>query len=105
MTAEFRNYDEAQRHQLQEWLAGRPWHNPWAPGAAQAFPDDRAKGECCPDFSCCRPDMIWAEDRRIAFVTATDEAREGMLFGALCGLTRTTDDQVYIAGQTEFPND
>ena len=95
---DFANYEDAQKHQLLEWVDGRPWHNPWAPGAAQAFPGDTREGECCPDFSCCRPDMLWAADRRIAFALATDEAREGMLFGALSGLTRTIDDSVYVAG-------
>jgi len=54
----FPDYKSAQEHQLKEWVEGRPWHNPWSPVAPQPFPDNRAEGECCPDFSCCYPDMF-----------------------------------------------
>lgn len=92
---EFNSYKEASAHQLREWAEGRPWHNPWSPGA-EAPDYTRTGGECCPDFSCCRPDLIWASERRYAFVEASDEAREGMLFGALVNLT--DPDKVHVIG-------
>lgn len=95
---EFNNYNDAANHQLREWAEGRPWHNPWSPGATE--PDySRTGGECCPDFSCCAPSMIWASERRYAFVAANDEQREGMLFGALAGLAR--DHDAYVIGSEE----
>lgn len=99
----FPDYKSAQEHQLKEWVEGRPWHNPWSPVASQPFPDNRAEGECCPDFSCCCPEGIWAAERRVAFALATDESRFEMLMGAISGLTRTVDDAVYVAGQGAKP--
>ena len=58
--------------QLQEWLAGRPMHN-------------YLRDECCPDFSCCSPDMLSPPDVRQAFVAANDEARLKMLSTFLSG--------------------
>ena len=92
---EFCSYKDAADYQLREWAAGRPWHNPWSPGADK--PDyTRLGGECCPDFSCCAPAMIWAKERRYAFVAANNQQREGMLFGALSGLA--ADHNAYVIG-------
>jgi len=96
MTDQFTCYADAAEHQLREWAEGRPWHNPWSPGADQPFYDDKAEGECCPDFSCCRPDLIWPREKRYAFVAANAEQRENMLFGALVNLT--DPDKVYVTG-------
>jgi hypothetical protein len=43
--------------------------------------------------------MIWARERRYAFVAANDEQREGMLFGALTVLAR--DHDAYVVGSEE----
>ena len=82
---EFTDYKSAAEHQLQEWAAGRPWHNPWLPGATEPkfLSTD---GECCPDFSCCFPAGIWAQKRRYEFVAAKDNRREEMMMGALSGM-------------------
>lgn len=94
----FTCYKDAADYQLREWAEGRPWHNPWAPGATA--PDyTRTGGECCPDFSCCAPAMIWARERRYAFVAANDGQREDMLFGALSGLA--ADHNAYVIGSEE----
>jgi hypothetical protein len=94
----FTCYKDAADYQLREWTEGRPWHNPWSPGADK--PDYATTGgECCPDFSCCVPSMIWARERRYAFVEANDENREGMLFGALSGLV--ADHNAYVIGDKE----
>jgi len=91
----FTCYKDAADYQLREWAEGRPWHNPWSPGATE--PDySTYGGECCPDFSCCAPAMIWAKERRYAFVAADDEKREGMLFGSLSALA--ADHNAYVIG-------
>ena len=59
--------------QLKRWVAGRP-----------QCPNSR--GECCPDFSCCRPKLLWPESQRVAFRDASQEVRERMMLGALVGM-------------------
>jgi hypothetical protein len=59
--------------QLVKWVNGESVHN----GATPAV------GECCPDFSCCRPELLWSKMRRITFLCATDQERELMLMGPL----------------------
>lgn len=93
-TPTFENYQDAAQHQLREWAEGRPWHNPWAPDGS--FGEGRGDGECCPDFSCCRPDLIWNRERRFAFVAAQGEERYRMLISALVNLT--DPNTVYVAG-------
>ncbi len=36
-------------------------------------------GECCPDFSCCRPKLAWPPDKRVKYVTADRGTREKMM--------------------------
>lgn len=43
--------------QLQEWLKGNSIHND-------------TRNECCPDFSCCKPELLASEDERNQFVEA-----------------------------------
>lgn len=67
--------------QLQRWVAGR-----------SQCPN--TSGECCPDFSRCRPQLSWPVAKRRAFMAAPQHARERMLVSALVGLlvgeSRTT---------------
>lgn len=71
--------------QLSLWLDGKPIHN-----------GTRPDGECCPDFSCCRPDLLAPRATREAFVNASTAEREAMLFGFLGAAF--ADRKVYIAG-------
>lgn len=57
------------QHQLDEWLAGRPWHNP-------------VREECCPDFSCCGGDIASLEVRQ-RFIKAVEENDEQARMGLL----------------------
>lgn len=43
-------YQERVLKQAEAWLAGNPYHN---------FID----GECCPDFSCCQPDLFTRDEQ------------------------------------------
>lgn len=52
--------------------------------------------ECCPDFSCCKPQLRWPKDKRVLFAKSTQRQREGMLMGALGSLL--SGNNVYITG-------
>lgn len=41
----FNSYKERARVQCLAWAQGRPYHN-------------NIDDECCPDFSCCQPDLF-----------------------------------------------
>ncbi len=75
--------------QLERWAAGESVHN----GA------ERIDGECCPDFSCCRPERKWPEARRVFFLEHP-KARSEMLFGALAGMVQHEgkEGDVYLTG-------
>ncbi len=64
--------------QLARWVAGESLHNGATP----------EQGECCPDFSCCRPALLWPEMTRLAFLVATDAEREHMMAGAVGALEK-----------------
>ena len=76
-------YADAQEYQLNEWVAGRPWHNPFDPSGSTAH-----GGECCPDFSCCHPELLAPTNQREAFARATDIERSHMLGMFLVGLVQ-----------------
>ena len=97
MSEAFDNYEDASQHQLSEWVAGRPWHNPISPGPDMHRDENGdwietpGNGECCPDFSCCQPGMLWPEEKRRQFAEASDEQRTAMLAGALVDLLEDHD--------------
>jgi hypothetical protein len=71
--------------QLAEWLKGNSIHN-------------ADRDECCPDFSCCRPELLADEATRRAFVEHP-EARDQMLMVFLgAGLAKMTEKAVHVAG-------
>lgn len=49
MTSSPHDYEERIRSQTLSWAMGKPYH-------------DRVTDECCPDFSCCYPDLFTADD-------------------------------------------
>lgn len=56
--------------QLARWVAGDP-----------VCPNE--DHECCPDFSCCKPSLLWPEEKRKKFAEADQGTREKMMMGAL----------------------
>lgn len=70
----------------------------WVDGKSFCPNDD---GECCPDFSCCRPELLAPEDERTLFAKANDEIRHGMLMGFLGRALAGFGKKVHIAGSTE----
>jgi hypothetical protein len=92
-------YDEALEYQLEEWVAGRPWHNPYTKFGTG--------GECCPDFSCCKPDLLWDVALREEFAEATrngqDEKVHAMLMQSLGALLEHEGkrDEVFVVGMDD----
>lgn len=43
------DYDRRAHDQMLAWAIGKPYH-------------ERVNGECCPDFSCCHPEMFETDD-------------------------------------------
>jgi hypothetical protein len=72
------------------WVKGKPVHNP-------------TRDECCPDFSCCEPKLLWPKEKRERFAAADERTRVGMMMGALGKMVekRCPDKAVYIAGSGE----
>ena len=52
--------------QLTKWVRGNPVH-------------DHARGECCPDFSCCERSLLVPKNVREKFRDADTTTRHGML--------------------------
>lgn len=78
--------------QLAEWVKGNPIHN-------------TGRDECCPDFSCCQPELLAPLEVREKFAKADDEARMGFLMhfmGAAVSKASelsATKPKVYISGE------
>ena len=94
-------YKEASDHQLKEWVAGRPWHNPFNCDNTR-HDGVTTEGECCPDFSCCNPSFLAPVEAREAFAKANEETRGGMLvmFLSGCILEHTKEDVYVSTGET-----
>lgn len=71
--------------QLQDWLSGEP-----------TCPNDR--GECCPDFSCCKPQLLQPIEVRKQFVDAPPKQRERMLMGFLGDFITSIDPKARVIG-------
>lgn len=80
-------YRESVDHQVKHWAAGIPTHNP-------------VGDECCPDFSCCQPQLLMDEKTRQVFLAAHEsgdhETRSQMLVMSLGAAL--SGENVYIAG-------
>ena len=76
-------------YQLKNWLAGKPLHN-------------YARDECCPDFSCCKPELLAPLHEREAFCLLSDKERMPMLMVFLQRLVSLAFEEsgkkVYVAG-------
>ena len=72
-------------HQLSEWVAGRSHHNV-------------AREECCPDFSCCQPELLASAEVREAFRDGSEAMRMEMLGMFLGTAFESAGKSVHIAG-------
>lgn len=84
--------EESIDYQLDQWVKGKPVHNP-------------IRDECCPDFSCCRPDLLMPEETRKQFaeaVKAGDKETAFSILGmAISGMAADLNKNVHIVGETE----
>lgn len=69
--------------QLARWVAGE-----------SVCPNDRH--ECCPDFSCCKPEFKWPLEKRQKFLAAGQGEREKMLMGSFGALIAEMDEKIYV---------
>jgi hypothetical protein len=79
------------KEQLDLWVAGNPVHN---------GERDDPMSECCPDFSCCCPELLQPVEVREAFRVA-DEKKRAAFLGSFLGAmiaARAPDAKVHIAG-------
>lgn len=68
--------------QLRLWVEGESIHNG----------PDSIEGECCPDFSCCNPEMLLPRPEREAYMKQRLRHIEGDSVLALSTLTRDNGD-------------
>lgn len=60
------------------------------------------RDECCPDFSCCSPELLAPEHERQAFVRLDDQKRHEMLMGFLSRMMANEfGERVHLAGQVD----
>lgn len=77
--------------QVDLWVRGESVHNTLGPGG----------GECCPDFSCCKPELLAPEAVRRRFKEAGKKERYQMLMEFLAALVEDHKKKVHIAGQVD----
>lgn len=69
--------------QLKKWVQGNSIHN-------------TERDECCPDFSCCRPELMADEETRLKFAKAhlegDDDTKMRMLYGFMGELLKITEN-------------
>ena len=61
------------------------------------------EGECCPDFSCCKPNLLAPEGARRRFKEAGGKERIQMLMEFLGALVADSgkEGKVHVAGQVD----
>lgn len=82
-------YEQSANYQLEQWVKGNPLHNPIG-------------DECCPDFSCCNPELLIPEEVlqkfKQAHETCDDETKMQILGIAISGLAAINNATVYVSG-------
>lgn len=63
----------------------------WVEGDAVCPNSDH---ECCPDFGCCHPKLLWPKKRRLKYMAASQKDREKMTLGSLGDLIESTGARV-----------
>lgn len=65
----------------------------WAAGDSVC---PNTKHECCPDFSCCKPNLGWPLDKRAKFMSVGQGEREKMMMGALGALVEDAGGKAHV---------
>lgn len=90
--------------QLALWVEGHSIHNN---DAVYHIVDEKENvigtkkvedGECCPDFSCCNPDLQWPKELRQKFKEADEAVRESMLIMSLSQVMASQGESINIGG-------
>jgi hypothetical protein len=81
--------------QLALWVEGESFHN--------GDPKD-PQSECCPDFSCCKPELLQPVEVRRAFVAASDRERHKFLMAFLQAAVAKLPAKVHVAGSDPNPS-
>ncbi len=83
--------------QLDLWVRGKSLHR-YDP----EYPKDNSQGECCPDFSCCRPSNKATREERELFqqlyLSEKHEEYERMLMMFMGKAVGSMEVNIYIAG-------
>jgi hypothetical protein len=94
-----KTHDISSDEQLNRWVSGESLHR-----SVRGFED----GECCPDFSCCKPELKQPEEIRRAFARAGDDDRHkflGMFLSAAIQHAFPQDaDKVRVVGTNTTEN-
>jgi hypothetical protein len=75
------------QEQLDEWVKGNSIH-------------DVERGECCPDFSCCRPELLASQVERLTF-NEHPELRDRMLMKFLGAALKKMEFEVISSEDIE----
>jgi hypothetical protein len=79
-------YAERFKKQTEDWVNGNSVHNDDADIDIVDENDNVIStmkikgGECCPDFSCCKPQLKWPLEMRQKFVAADESTKQTMMF-------------------------
>lgn len=68
--------------QLAQWVAGKPIHG----------------RECCPDFSCCDPQLLQPERVRLAYAFGSQQVRDQMCAQFLIAMVKRSGLVVRVIG-------
>jgi len=76
--------------QLELWVKGKSVHN-------------NEQGECCPDFSCCKPHLLAPEHERKAFSEASQKGDHKVTTSMLVEFLgrAISSPEIYVAGYSE----
>lgn len=77
--------------QLNLWVAGESVH-------VTVSGRKRGTTDCCPDFSCCQPELLQPVEVRQAFVNATEDDRHLFLLRFLRVLCDASGKKVHVIG-------
>lgn len=81
-------YRECIQVQLDNWIKGINEHTKDLPNGIEP--------ECCPDFSCCQPELEWSLELKQRFLKASSEDRETMLLNSLFNMIKHTEPNAKV---------
>jgi len=86
MKIQGRTYKQRVEYQIDQWVKGKSIHND-------------IENECCPDFSCCKPEFLASEEMRKTFQAANEDQRF-----SLCGTFLSSAISNYLESKGKRPD-